>query len=64
VNLSVARLPVAAVTNGSVHFLFDLTHLGVSLSTNVVWHGGTVSATPCVPLAQPSDSAGSPNSSG
>jgi len=28
VNLSVARLPVAGVTNGSVHLTFDLTHWG------------------------------------
>ena len=38
-NLSVARLPVDGVTNGSIHLSFDLTHWGCPSTTNVVWHG-------------------------
>ena len=51
-NLSVAGLPIQGVTNGSIHLGFDLTHCGVSLSTNVVWTRSGGIATPLVPLPQ------------
>jgi len=55
---SVARLPVAAVRNGGVHFLFDLTHGVVSFELKSVWHGiggqhKRVCATPSIVTASP-----------
>jgi len=55
-DFSVARLPVQGVTNGSIHLGFDLAHLGVSLSTKVVWTRLGGIATPLVPLSQVSQS--------
>ncbi len=58
-NLSVARLPIQGVTNGSIHLGFDLTHCGVSLSTNVVWQESGGIATPLVPVPELSHSSSS-----
>ena len=49
-DFSVARLPIQGVTNGSVHLGFNLAHLGVSLSTKVVWTRLGGIATPLVPV--------------
>ena len=51
---SVARAPVAGITNGGVHLLFDLTHGGNPSTTNVVWHGTGASAITPVPVHEPS----------